>query len=345
MTRELKVFLILAALGLGLILGLKFLFPLVAPFLLGISFACLIEPIVKLLETRCLLRRNLAVSLTLISVVLVSFLIVILVVNAVYQEAQRLWPQIPALVSRLESLANNCIKHYANYLSNLKANSGIHALNQESLTHILRSLVNKVYFAVTQLPQIMLTVILGGVTAYFFSRDKVRFSGIFYRCLPKSWRDSVIQIKNEIFRTMGQFLRVEFSLVLFTTLSTILVFKFLGLSGALAYGFLTGFLDFIPVLGIGLVYLPLAAVQTLAQNYHQAIWLLVSYFLLLIVRQLLEVKLIGENLKIHPLVSLIVFYLGMKFFGFAGIICAPMLLVTMRASYRVINNAMEVVTD
>jgi predicted PurR-regulated permease PerM len=49
------------------------------------------------------------------------------------------------------------------------------------------------------------------------------------------------------------------------------------------------------------------------------------------------VKLLGENLNIHPLLAIIILYMGMKIFGLTGIIFGPILVITIRAIYQGIS--------
>jgi predicted PurR-regulated permease PerM len=191
-------------------------------------------------------------------------------------------------------------------------------------------------------PQLLFAIGLGGVTAYFFSRDKKLISQLFYRILPQKWQQATIELKTEVITSVARFIRVECILALITTSLTIGFFLWLGIPAALAYGFLAGTLDFLPVLGPGLVYIPLAAINILFKDYYQALWLISAYFLLLLIRQVIEFKLIGENLNLHPMVSILVIYLGIQIFGLVGILIGPLLIITLRAFYRVLMGLEEV---
>jgi sporulation integral membrane protein YtvI len=329
-TKELKNFLWLGSIGVGLVAGLKYLFPLLAPFLLGIIFACIIEPVVHKLEGSLKIGRKPAISAVLGLLVLIILSLTTLTIITSYQEALRLMPKIPLLVKKLLFFSRNWPQIFKGYFPMLNGGS----VQPESMDRLFRSLVGWVLNFLPNFPQVLLAIVLGGVTAYFFGKDKQLISRLFYRNLPKKWQAAALQIKEEFITTVARFIRAELSLVLITAVGTILIFYSLGIPGALAYGFLTGILDFVPVLGPGMVYIPLAAVYLLFQNYHHAIWLVGGYFLILLIRQVAEVKLIGKNLNIHPLLIIFVVYAGMKIFGFAGIFFGPVIIITLRAFHR-----------
>jgi predicted PurR-regulated permease PerM len=118
-TKELKVFLWVLIVGISLAVILKFLFPLMAPFLLGIVFACLIEPLVKKIDTCLKVSRKFAIILILAALVIIVFSITGLSLLTFYEEAQRLMPQVPGLVDRLLGFAQDNISHFSKYFPQL----------------------------------------------------------------------------------------------------------------------------------------------------------------------------------------------------------------------------------
>jgi predicted PurR-regulated permease PerM len=61
--------------------------------------------------------------------------------------------------------------------------------------------------------------------------------------------------------------------------------------------------------------------------------LTVLYVLITVVRNILEPKLIGEQIGLHPLIMLISMYVGVKIFGFVGLIALPVTIVVIKYLY------------
>ncbi|MGE5583005.1 MAG: AI-2E family transporter [Bacillota bacterium] len=334
MAKELRVFLWVLAIGVIMILVLKYMFPLMAPFLLGSLFACLIEPLVKKIDARWKVGRKLAVIIILVFLVLGIFAITGLSLLTFYQEAQRLIPRVPELAAKMFGMVQGWSLFLHKYLPQLNGALEDHLLPAEAVDRLFRSLIIGALSFLPRLPQLLFSIGLGGLSAYFFSRDKKAISETFYRILPKSWQKATYEIKAEILTSVARFIRVECTLALISTVLTTAVFTLSGAPGALAYGFLAGIFDFLPVLGPGLVYIPLIFINLLYQNFWQALWLLFAYFLALILRQAIEYKLIGEKLDLHPILSVLVLYIGINIFGFLGIFFGPLMMVVLRAFYR-----------
>ncbi|MBQ9151486.1 MAG: AI-2E family transporter, partial [Clostridia bacterium] len=89
--------------------------------------------------------------------------------------------------------------------------------------------------------------------------------------------------------------------------------------------------DLLPLLGTGIILIPWALVCLLLGQVKLGIGLLVLYAVATLVRQILEPKLIGDGLGLHPLVSLLSMYAGLRLFGVWGMILAPLVAAGVRA--------------
>jgi predicted PurR-regulated permease PerM len=236
LSHELKAILVVLGTGVILIIGLKFLFPMVAPFLLGITFACLSEPFVKWCTTRLSFSRRFSISLVIAALVLLVLGITVITVLALYQEAQRILPNVPELVKRLTFLDQCCRSYLNRHFHMFEKNYSGFALDLESISQIFKGLLGGIFVFLRKLPQLLLAISFGGISAYFISRDKEELSRFFYKILPENWRGVIIGFKEEFLGTISRFIRAECVLVFITVLITGVGLKIIGIPGYLAYG-------------------------------------------------------------------------------------------------------------
>jgi sporulation integral membrane protein YtvI len=85
--------------------------------------------------------------------------------------------------------------------------------------------------------------------------------------------------------------------------------------------------DAFPILGTGTILLPWALVSFLQADTARAVGLLGTYALISLTRSVLEPKLLGSQMGLDPLVTLISLYSGYRLWGFGGMILAPVLAV------------------
>ena len=82
-------------------------------------------------------------------------------------------------------------------------------------------------------------------------------------------------------------------------------------------------IDFLPLLGTGAVLVPWAVVMLVTGNMHWGLGLLILFGVSSLVRQFTEPRLLGAELGLHPLASLLAVYAGWKLFGVWGMMLAP----------------------
>lgn len=310
---------------------------MVAPFLLGAIFACLIEPLVRQMDHYCHIPRKYAVLVLITGLLLIAFLMLSATVIVFYQEAQRLLPQVSILARRISLLEARLLGYLGHLVPPLQENFSDFLFVKESIDRLFRSLVQKSINLVPIFPEILASLGLSGITAYFFSRDQERIKAVGYALIPRSWQGYFTAVNGEIVTGLAKFIRTEFILIIVTTFLTAIIFGVLRISGAWGYGLLAGLFDLIPVLGPGFVYIPAAITALIFQKYSLALGFGVGYFLLIAIRQLIEVKLIGENFNLHPLLTMMAVYVGMKLFGLPGAFCGPLLIIVLRGYYRIIT--------
>ena len=86
--------------------------------------------------------------------------------------------------------------------------------------------------------------------------------------------------------------------------------------------------DAFPILGTGTVLVPWSLISFLQGDSMMAFGLLALYSAATITRTILEPRLVGKQLGLDPLITLIALYAGFKLFGLPGMIFAPILAVT-----------------
>ena len=82
-------------------------------------------------------------------------------------------------------------------------------------------------------------------------------------------------------------------------------------------------IDMLPILGVGTVLIPWGIADIIMGEYALGAALLILYAVIALVRNLIEPRIVGKSLGLHPLATLMSMYIGLKLFGFAGMIMVP----------------------
>ena len=101
-------------------------------------------------------------------------------------------------------------------------------------------------------------------------------------------------------------------------------------------------IDLLPVLGVGTMLIPWSIFCLLTKQTGLGIGLIIMYGVITVVRQYAEPKIIGSNLGIHPLLTLVSMYAGVEFLGFFGLIIGPVTVIFIKG---IINKKNETIKE
>lgn len=88
-----------------------------------------------------------------------------------------------------------------------------------------------------------------------------------------------------------------------------------------------GFLDALPVFGTGTVFVPWILIEGFQKDWKEALFLLVLYLICYFVREVLETKMMGNEVGLTPLETLMAIYVGLLLFGLWGFLLGPFALL------------------
>lgn len=144
----------------------------------------------------------------------------------------------------------------------------------------------------------------------------------------------MVRLVKGILEAVGGYLRAQCVIIALVTGVCTAGFFLAGSSCALLFGILTGFLDALPVLGTGIVILPWMVVQVMQGNYGTAVILALTYGACTLVREVLEPRLVGKRLGLFPVLVLMSVYVGVKLYGMGGIVLGPMSLLVIQELWK-----------
>lgn len=107
------------------------------------------------------------------------------------------------------------------------------------------------------------------------------------------------------------------------------VFAIFGIPQAFLWGVIMGMLAFLPIVGIGAVFVPAAVILYLEGRVGAAVFFVASYAVVSpVVESILKPKLVGDRVKMHPLLVFLSIIGGLKLFGILGVIYGPLVVTT-----------------
>ena len=131
-------------------------------------------------------------------------------------------------------------------------------------------------------------------------------------------------VKDNLFGFLAAYVKAQAVILVFTSIICIAALFFAGNRYAFMLGIVIGVVDAFPLLGSGLVLIPLAVFSAIEKEYLAAAIYAVTFAACYVLRQMLEPKLMGGHLGITSLEALFGLYVGIVLFGLWGFILGPL---------------------
>ncbi len=164
-------------------------------------------------------------------------------------------------------------------------------------------------------------------TLYFLLVDGRQLLLVIVDAIPLRNADTVAFMRK--FRDTGRDLVVGYLLVaLFQGAVAFVIYLAMGVPGPLPLGVLTAIASFIPIVGTGLVWLPVGIGRLASGQLGSGILLiaLCAVFVSML-DNLIRPLLLQSRIKMHPLLIFFSIVGGLRLFGFDGLILGPLVLV------------------
>ena len=138
--------------------------------------------------------------------------------------------------------------------------------------------------------------------------------------------DLLCRLRGRVFKVAGKYLR-SYALILLITFGELsLGLVLLGVDNAVLIAFCIALFDILPVAGTGGIMIPWAIFSLIGGDWGFAVGLVVIWAVITIVRNIIEPKIVGRQVGLHPLLALIAMFVGTKLFGLVGLFLLPLTL-------------------
>ena len=307
------------------------------PFLLAALVAVITRPFVRLLK-RLKLPNLLASLLSLVLVLAMVSGILFALLGRLVMEVTQLSVQLPAFISSLPAKLRQFEQQWYAFSNALTPeasryiNDAIVNLST-SIFSLIAPATRKVSNAVTEiassLPNALIFSVVFLLSCVFFTKDYDFLTKSISNQFSATNLNKLRQIKGYTFLALGKYLKGVAIILCITFAELLTGFLILDIKYAFLLALLLALIDALPAIGTGAVLIPWGVFQLINRQYKMGISLIVLYLIILIVRQLIEPKIMASSLGTYPVLTLIGMYAGLKLFGFLGLVLTPIVLAVI----------------
>ena len=321
------------------------------PFIIGICLAFLMNPFITFLTGKLRFPRALAVLVSMLILIaliagLITFLVTETVAGAAYlsdvlpkhlntmiiliqdyfqAKILPLYEEIISLFNNLEAGQQDTV------LSNIE---NIGSSIGTTLTNLIQTTLGFVPKLIGWLPGAGTGAIFTLLATFFIAKEWNKLLAKTQQFLPDKTLQNIRKVIIELERALFGFIRAQLTLISMTTLIVLIGLLILRIEFAITIALITGFVDLLPYLGTGLVFVPWIIYALMTGNLSLALGLAILYTVVIVQRQLMEPKILSSSIGLDPLATLVAIFVGFKILGFLGLILGPIVLVIIRTLYK-----------
>lgn len=328
---------------LGSFLLIRFTFKHLMPFIVGFMIAFLLKPIVRKLDDVFGKNKWISIIVTILFYATILFVVIWLILGGVAL-IQHYMPTIEDYFTTIIlPMANDLFDWFEVIVRDLdprisgvieKALTDFASAFEVLINYVSKFAISSVTTLVSSTPKILISMILSIISSFFFSVDYEEIVSSMLNILPDKVAELILDFKRNFTELISKFFRAYGKLLSLTFVELLIGFLILRVKTPFRLAFLIALVDILPILGTGTVLWPWALYEFALGSSTLSLGLILLYIFIVSVRYYLEPKVIGNEIGLHPLTTLISIYLGLKFIGFWGIFIAPIVVTILMNMHR-----------
>lgn len=316
--------------------SVRWLLPVVIPFFIAFLLAKMLNPLVEKLNKKIRIKRSI------MSAILVGILVVITGIVLVLF-IQTFLGQIRHVISNLDVYRRQADIIWDNCCGQVEIITGIRA---KELQRNIEAYIPQIR---SQMEEKVLPCIMDGTFGYvknLFLVGAICFIVIISTILIlKDYQkirtalenhpvgNAGLKVCRRTYEAGGAYIRAQLIIMLIITGVCVAGLYFSGNHYALLAGSGIGMCDAMPFLGTGTILVPWAIFEITQGKYMLAAIYAAIYAICTLLREVLEPKLVGDKLGMHPLAVIASIYIGLNLYGIWGFALGPFSYVLIREIY------------
>lgn len=204
---------------------------------------------------------------------------------------------------------------------------------------VLSAPISGAWHVVKGIPSLFLSVLVTVISCVFMTSDYETIKNMLLNMFSDKNRKKLVNAKRTTTKGVAKLFKAYATIMLITFTEMFIGLSFLKLIGAYTGGyvaiiaFVTCIVDIIPVLGTGTVIIPWAIYCFVSGDVGLGIGLIVLYAVITVIRQIIEPKLVANQVGLPAIVTIAAMFIGARIFGTFGIIILPLTVVILKLMY------------
>ncbi|OON97871.1 MAG: sporulation integral membrane protein YtvI [Epulopiscium sp. Nele67-Bin005] len=326
---------------LGIYIFFKYILELVAPFVVASMLAGLLNPFVTLLHQKLRLSRGLGTLTAMFTILTAIFWGITFLIQQIYEQIIAIRNAYPIYRQQIEEFVNildEQITRLTEYLPVPEAFTSIDGIITQILNYVgqsLEKIVPYAYDIVSIVPASIFFLIIMLISTFFMTKDYYVILEFFRAQLSSDTREKIVILQGGLKSALAGYIRTQLILMTFTFSICLVGLYILQRDNVLVISLGIAIFDAFPALGSGAILITWGVFHLLLGSYPVGFGLLAVYGLIVIMRQVLEPRVLSGQIGMYALITVMSMYIGLKTMGAFGIILGPIIAIILQTLQQI----------
>ena len=317
-----------------IILCFIFIVPVSLPIIFALLTALLIDPLVKLTEKKFKWKRQVAVISVFIFILAILSFIIYYTVTQLIGKIIDFTKAAPDYFNTLSGIWIDMQNKLFQYTSGMPAEV-IEAIQKEfkSIFEVIRKAIldllsyEKITALLAEVPNFIVSLIVFIIALFLFMLELPELKKIIFNYLTQETAEKVRFMISKLNSIVFGFAKAQLVVSLIILAVTFIGVLLIKPQYAIVMSLVIWFIDLIPILGSIIILAPWALYYFVSGDVSTATQLIFLAIVLMVIRSVVEPKIMGSNIGLKPLPTLISMFIGFKLFGLIGFFFGPLIVI------------------
>lgn len=330
----------LLIIGAIIYITIKYAFGWFLPFVIGFGIAFMLKPLINLITKKLKINRKIVAGITVLVFYATVGALFTLIVVKVFIALKEVFAKLPGVyMNSIEPFFYQLSSNVDDWVIKLDPTlvqtiRDIISSIAESLGTIVSSIssgvVSFVSSTLSMVPSFFIMLIFTIISSFFIAMDYVKITGFITKQFSPKMRSIFFEVKDYIVGTLFKFVKAYSIIISITFIELSIGLSILRIENAITIALLIACVDILPVLGTGGIVIPWIFIELFKGNVPLAIGLTILYVTITVVRNIIEPKIVGQQVGLHPIIMLVCIFIGARLFGFLGVFALPIIVIILK---------------
>ena len=318
----------------------KYVIGWIIPFAVAFAVSAMVQPFASRFSADFRISRRFAACFSAFLFYGLVSVFAILICFGLYHALRNLFFSLPfiyenSVIPAFETITASLMQFFekidpalsaylADFTGSFSANLG------STVSKISVNAVSRLSAHLAKIPYFIATAFISVIATFFVAADYDRIKTFIIRQIPPKWHLFLADIRDCTVKVVGKYIKCYALIMAVTFCELSIGLWLLGVKKFAVIAAVIAVFDIVPVCGSGGVLVPWAVFSIFSGRYTFGAGIFAIYGIITVIRQITEPRIVGGQIGLPPVVTLMAMFSGLHFMGVIGLFAFPVALVILK---------------